>query len=458
MLFNSFAFLLVFLPAALAIYILAERRPELRVPTLIALSFAFYGYWDIRFVPLLAASILVNWLAAQYFLASRRPSVITWAIVANLLVLGLFKYWNFAADNVNVLGLQTARLDLALPLGISFFTFHHVMYLVDLRRGIAPRIPLGKYALYICFFPQVLAGPLVRWSEIVDQFGAAMFRPGWEKRWVAGIAFIVLGLLQKTMLADPLGAIVNPIYAAAEKGPISTEQAWMATAFSFQVFFDFAGYTDIAIGLALLLGIQLPRNFDAPFRTTSMVDFWQRWHMTLARFLRDYVYVPLSRVPIGGGRHRMTRALVAILLTMGLCGLWHGAGWTFLVWGVLQGVGIVFAAVWARKMPSPPAIVGWAGTVGFFIITIVFFRATSFEAAGRIYHAMLGVPAFAPQGWRTLAIAAFCAIVLPASHVMVARITEKPRPAVSAGLAVASVLALLQIARIGNYEFVYFQF
>ena len=333
MLFNSYEFLLVFLPAAISIYALADRSERWRTWVLIGLSLAFYSYWDVRFLPLMVASILINWWVSRRHASARGSALITAAILGNLVVLGFFKYTNFFAGSVAaVLGVRFEPLPLVLPLGISFFTFHHIMYLVDLKRGKAPIFPLDRYALYICFFPQALAGPMARWSEVVHQFGHRVFSPGWERRCAVGATFIVLGLMQKVLLADPIGEAIDPIYAKALVGPVTDGNAWLALAFAFQVFFDFAGYSDIAIGLALIFGVELPRNFDAPFRATSIVEFWQRWHMTLARFLRDYVFTPMSRLPIGGGRHRMTRALFAILLTMALCGLWHGAGWHYVLW------------------------------------------------------------------------------------------------------------------------------
>jgi D-alanyl-lipoteichoic acid acyltransferase DltB (MBOAT superfamily) len=228
-------------------------------------------------------------------------------------------------------------------------------------------------------------------------------------------------------------------------------------AFAFQVFFDFAGYSDIAIGLGLIFGVRLPRNFDAPFRSTNIVEFWRRWHMTLTRFLRDYVFTPLARAPIGGDRHRMTRALFAILLTMALCGLWHGAGWTYVLWGTLQGIAIVVATWWARHMPSLPAGLGCAATVGFFLVTIVLFRAGSLGAAVHIYEGMTILPSDW-SGARTIAIAAFCAIGLPASHVLVMQLTKAPSRPIAAMLAVATLVVLLHIARLSNHEFIYFQF
>jgi alginate O-acetyltransferase complex protein AlgI len=460
MLFNSVEFLLVFLPAAILIYRLADDHAPARTWVLIALSLVFYGYWDVRFVPLMLGSILFNWYAARRYAATENRTIITTAIVANLAVLGLFKYTNFLLDTLAELsGRPIARASLVLPLGISFFTFHHVMYLVDLGRGRAPLYPLDRYALYICFFPQAISGPLARWSEVVHQFGRRAFAPGWEHRCAIGATFIILGLLQKTMLADPLANAIDPIYAQAALGPVPDGNSWMALAFAFEVFFDFAGYSDIAIGTALIFGIELPRNFDAPFRATSMLEFWQRWHMTLARFLRDYVFFPLSRLRVGGSRHRISRMLAALLLTMALCGLWHGAGWHFVAWGTLQGLALVVAAVWRTRMPPVPAVVGWAATIGFFIITIVFFRASSLAEAWNIYQGLAALPHdFHPAGRNALIAAVVCAVVLPPSHEICRRLTEAPGLPVAAALGAAVSVILLIVNDHANLQFLYFQF
>ena len=360
MLFNSYSFLLVFLPAALIICSVADRFPKWRCPALIALSIAFYGYWDVRFVPLMIVSILVNWYLAKAYAATRKGGLVTAAIVGNLAVLGFFKYTNFLADTFAAIGIPAGHIDIALPLGISFFTFHHIMYLVDLRAGRAPLYPLDRYALYICYFPQAISGPLARWSEVMDQFGQKMLRPGWEKRCAFGVALIVLGLLQKTLLADPLATEIDLVYAEALKGPVVDGKSWIALGFGFQILFDFSGYSDVAIGVALILGVQLPQNFDAPYRTTSIRDFWRRWHMTLSRFLRDYIYIPL-----GGNRAGLSRQVLALIATMAIGGLWHGAGWTFVIWGTLQGLGLVVALLWVRVLPGPPALIGWALTLAF---------------------------------------------------------------------------------------------
>jgi D-alanyl-lipoteichoic acid acyltransferase DltB (MBOAT superfamily) len=453
MLFNSYAFLLVFLPVAIAVASAVDRHPQARCPALIALSLFFYGYWDVRFLPLMIVSILANWYLAKAYAATRNGALIIGGIVGNLAVLGFFKYTNFLADNFAALGIPAGHIDIALPLGISFFTFHHVMYLVDLRGGRAPLYPLDRYALYICYFPQAISGPLARWSEVMDQFGRQMLRPGWEQRCALGVALIVIGLLQKVLLADPIGAAVDPVYAEALKGPVADGKSWIALGFAFQLFFDFSGYSDIAIGTALILGVQLPQNFNAPFRSSSIRDFWRRWHMTLSRFLRDYIYIPL-----GGNRFGLPRQIAALLATMAIGGLWHGAGWNFVIWGTLQGLGIACAVLWSRALPGPPAIVGWAATAVFSILSFVIFRAGSMEAAWRIYEGLMILPQQRLDGRNAVLVAAACAFLLPSTYEICRRLTTTPRLAVPAGLAVAMVVVLVALGERQSYQFIYFQF
>jgi alginate O-acetyltransferase complex protein AlgI len=457
MLFNSFAFLLVFLPAALLLHGAVERfRPEWRLPLLVALSFAFYGYWDWRFVPLLAGSILVNWLVAERFRQIGAGLLIPLALLSNLLVLALFKYLNFFVDLTNfVPGFAAPKLDIVLPLGISFFTFHHVMYLVDLRAGRAPRYDLVRYALYIAFFPQVLAGPLVRWSEIMHQLDERPYaRPDAAERFARGLLLLTVGLAKKVLLGDPLAAYVNPIFQAAQEGKsVSVAEAWQATlGFTFQIYYDFSGYTDMALGIALMLGIVLPQNFDAPYRAVSLREFWRRWHMTLSRFLRDYLYVPL-----GGSRNGLAIQLWALFATMALGGLWHGAGLTFVAWGVAHGLGLGAGVLWRRAGLAMPKALGWGLTLAFVILCWVLFRAPSFEAATRIYQGLFGL---APLGggfkWRALAPAVALALIGPTAWALVHRLP--PRRSIALAFAVLFVAVLFKIGDDANYEFIYFQF
>jgi D-alanyl-lipoteichoic acid acyltransferase DltB (MBOAT superfamily) len=457
MLFNSFVFLLAFLPAALILHALVARAaPAWRLPLLVVLSFVFYGWWDVRFVPLLAGSILASWCVARLYRRWPGRWLIPGAIAANLALLGLFKYLDFFADLANLIpGLEAPRLGLALPLGISFFTFHHIMYLADLRAGRAPAFGLTKYALYIAFFPQVLAGPLVRWSEIMHQFDEQPYaRPDAAERFARGLMLLTVGLAKKVFLGDPLAAYVNPVFQAAAAGKVITvAEAWQATlGFTFQIYFDFSGYTDMALGIALLFGLVLPQNFDAPYRATSLRDFWRRWHMTLSRFLRDYLYIPM-----GGNRRGLPRQVGALAATMTLGGLWHGAGLTFLAWGALHGIGLGAGVLARRARLSVPAPLGWLLTSVFVMLTWVLFRATSFEAALLIFKGLFGL---APHGsgfkWRTIAVAALVATVGPTAWAAVHRLP--PRRILAFGFALLFVVVLLKIGDDANYEFIYFQF
>ncbi|AWN38322.1 MBOAT family O-acyltransferase [Methylobacterium radiodurans] len=457
MLFNSFVFLLAFLPAALALHALTERvRPDWRLGLLVGLSFVFYGWWDPRFVPLLAASVLLNWWVSRLYLRAPGPWLIPLAIALNLAVLALFKYLDFLTDLADLIpGVDLARPGWVLPLGISFFTFHHIMYLTDLRAGRAPGFGLTKYALYIAFFPQVLAGPLVRWSEIMHQFDERPYdRPDAAERVGRGLMLLTVGLAKKVFLGDPLAAYVNPVFQAAAAGKaVTAAEAWQATlGFTFQIYFDFSGYTDMALGIALLFGVVLPQNFDVPYRATSLQDFWRRWHMTLSRFLRDYLYIGF-----GGNRRGLGLQLLALLATMTLGGLWHGAGLTFVVWGALHGAGLGAGVLWRRTGLPMPAPVGWVLTGLFVVLTWVLFRATSFEAALAIYKGLFGLTEFGSGfKWRALLPAALVALVGPTAWAAVHRLPPRRGLAILFGL--LFVVVLLKIGDDANYEFIYFQF
>ncbi|NEU12696.1 MBOAT family protein [Methylobacterium sp. BTF04] len=457
MLFNSYAFLLAFLPIALALHGLVARwRPEWRPGLLLALSFVFYGWWDMRFVPLLAGSILANWLVARAFLRTRARGLIPLAIVGNLAVLAGFKYLNFLADLAALIpGVPLAHADWVLPLGISFFTFHHVMYLADLRAGRAPAYGLTAYALYIAFFPQVLAGPLVRWREVMHQFAERPYaRPDAAERFGRSLMLLCIGLSKKVFFGDPLAATVNPIFQAAATGDLVTVvQAWQALiGFTFQIYFDFSGYTDMALGIALLFGVVLPQNFDAPYRAVSLSDFWRRWHMTLSRFLRDYLYIPL-----GGNRHGLARQIAALFATMTLGGLWHGAGLTFVAWGAAHGLALGLGVLWRRTGFGMPAALGWGLTFAFVATTWILFRAADFATVHTLVAALLG---HAPTGggfaWRTLLPAAAVALFGPTAWDAVHRLAPTRRLACL--VAAVFVVVLLKIGDDANYAFIYFQF
>jgi D-alanyl-lipoteichoic acid acyltransferase DltB (MBOAT superfamily) len=460
MLFNTYSFLLAFLPAAALACRLADPYPQARIGVLVLLSLIFYGYGNPPFVLLLVASIAVNWLAALAYGQFKRGSILTAAIVLDLLVLGIFKYANFFATNLGlILQHPMPQLDIALPLGISFFTFHHIMYLTDLKRGKAPFYPLDRYALYIAFFPQAIAGPLVRWSEVMHQFGRKIYEGNWPREFTIGFAFILTGLFEKIFLADRIAHLIDPVYARAADGLVTGGEAWLALGFNFQILYDFAGYSDIAIGLGLLFGVKLPFNFNAPFRSTSIQDFWQRWHMTLMTFLRDYVYFPLINARILPRRMLPLQSSAATLVTMTLCGLWHGPSWTFVLWGAVHGCALVVCAQWRRYGPRMPALLGWVLTVIFVLPTGVLFRAVTLQDALNIFQGLLVAPRFA-EGTHLwpLVVVPLMAFLLPASQDIIARAMNKPRPWLAALIGLGLLAILIDMGERNTHGFAYYKF
>jgi alginate O-acetyltransferase complex protein AlgI len=460
-LFNSWQFLLGFLPAALLIHWITDRfLPAHRLAVLLALSIAFYSYWDVRFLALLLLSISINWLVTRVHAVQRRALMVA-AISANICVLGVFKYTDFFTTLLApIVSLPTSAIaDLALPLGISFFTFHHVMYLTDLRAGIAPQVSLIKYGLYIAFFPQVLAGPLVRWSEILHQFDARPYqRPDATVRFAQGLMLLFLGLGKKVLLGDPLAKVADPIFHATTRlVSVPFMDAWQATlAFTLQIYFDFSGYTDMALGIALMFGILLPQNFNAPYRATSLQDFWRRWHMTLSRFLRDYLYIPL-----GGNRHGLPVQLLALILTMTLGGLWHGAGVNFVLWGALHGTALCVALIWSRYCPALPAAVAWVVTLAFVILTWVPFRAQDFNSAIMMWRGLAGMDDFdhnfaSSDPWPLIVFASAIALIGPTSWSLIERARGSFAMSMAGGV-LAAIIAL-RLSAAGSQQFIYFQF
>jgi alginate O-acetyltransferase complex protein AlgI len=455
MLFNSFPFLFVFLPASLLIYYGASVfGAGVRLPTLLAISFVFYGYWDWRFVPLLVGSIAINWLISVIFISLQGRWLIAVAIIGNLGILAFFKYYNFFAGLFP--WLEMPHLDIVLPLGISFFTFHHIMYLSDLKAGLAPRYSLIRYGLYIGFFPQILSGPLVRWREVMHQFDINPFGPGALERISRGLVLLTLGLCEKALMADSLARVSGPIFASSQNGIPSLSDAWLGTSsFMFQIYFDFAGYTDMALGVALMFGIVLPQNFNAPYRADSLQDFWRRWHMTLSRFLRDYLYIPL-----GGSRYGLAVQLWALFATMSLGGLWHGAGLSFVAWGILHGIGLGVGVLWRRAGLSLPAVISIPLTFLFVMLCWVLFHAPSFEAAGNMYEALVGYGSWR-GGWPMqdrwlITFALLISVAFPGAWSLAQM--EKPRLPWAMATGVLLAVAILVMNTGQTYDFIYFHF
>ena len=473
MLFNSQVFLLVFLPIALVVQWIVADRFRWWIASLLCLSAVFYSYWNPPLLLLLIGSILLNWWTAQQFGRTRNMAWLTAGIVADLVILGTFKYLDFFIGTVaSVAGLDYRPLAIALPLGISFFSFQQIGYLVDLRRGVAKPHPLVRYALYVSFFPHLIAGPLLRHSEFFASLDKRRPREETTRLYGQGLALMVFGLMKKVLVADNLGFAVNQLFGHAATGPLSFAEGWLAAlGFALQIYFDFSGYSDIAIGLGLLFGIVIPDNFDAPYRTTCVIDFWRRWHMTLSRMLRDYLYISM-----GGSRYGLSRQMAALLVTMLLGGLWHGAGWTFVIWGGLHGLALAANHLWRRAGAAMPTVLGWLLTFLFVVAAFVIFRADTMSSARHVLGAMVGADGWSWQvrlvesGWRPplfgsilaetlmwLCIAMAVATIGPTSQEVV-RNRLAPRWWIAAGLALILSFLIVELGGEGGAEFVYFQF
>ena len=458
MLFHAQSFLLLFLPATLVLYYVLAARVPAREWALIAASLVFYAWWDVRFLPLLLGHILVTSLAARAYAATSNRALLWLGIVLNFGSLALFKYTGFLLDNLGALaGITLPKNEIILPIGISFFTFQCVSYLIDLKRGEAPQYPLRRLTLFVVLFPHLIAGPIVRHNEIIPQFDRDPLRDGFAERFAKGATLLVIGLLLKVLVADKLAPHVDRIFASAASGAPGAWDAWLAiVGFSLQIYFDFSAYSEMAIGLALMFGLNFPMNFNMPYRATSLRDFWRRWHMSLSRFLRDYLYIPL-----GGSREGFPRFVVATLITMGLCGLWHGAGWTFILWGVIHGFGLIVCRAWDQAGLPMPAWLGWISTVVFVCLAFMIFRAPDMHVAANMMAGALGSGGIGPTPVTgtlvLLAIAAALALIRLPNPELVERYL-KPQPVAAFATAAAAVFVILEVGRGAPSSFIYFQF
>ena len=398
MLFNSFEFIFLFLPiTVLTYYVLAKRLSvEVALVFLLFASLYFYGYWNPVYLVLIVASIIVNFfLGRRIGIASttRKKTWLVAGIVLNLGLLGYYKYFNFFISNVNAVldvGWNTEKI--ILPLAISFFTFQQISYLVDAYNDKCKEYNFLHYSLFVCFFPQLIAGPIVHHKEMLPQFFQKENLSPKLINFAVGISIFALGFFKKTVIADSLSVYVSPTFDTQDS--VDLIQAWGASlAYTFQLYFDFSGYSDMAVGCARLFGITLPVNFFSPYKSTSIVEFWRRWHITLSRFLRDYLYIAL-----GGNKNGSFQRYRNLFLTMLLGGLWHGAGWTFVIWGMLHGFYLVInhawrwvlkALNWAPKSRGYFAF-SWLITFVAVVFSWVYFRAPSLQRANDIVLAMLG--------------------------------------------------------------------
>lgn len=407
MLFHSVEFLFVFLPVTWIGFLLLVRAGWFRgvLAWLTIMSLVFYGWWNPAYLGLIIGSILLNFWLGRAIGSNAPPrarvALLVVGLLINLLALGYFKYANFFVDNINfVFGAGFNLERVILPLAISFFTFQQVAYLVDVWKGGSPKYSFIDYAFFVAFFPQLIAGPIVHHGEILPQVAKERWKPVRMLNLQIGVTIFIIGLFKKMVLADGCAEYATPIFTASADGIIFAPMvAWVGVvAYSLQLYFDFSGYSDMAIGLARCFGIILPLNFDAPYKSTNIIDFWRKWHMTLSRFLRDYVYIPL-----GGSRRGLTIRYSNLLITMLLGGLWHGAGWNFVIWGGLHGIYLVVNHVFnglrwfqfaAGSFASRLAgMAGWAITMLAVMVGWVFFRSADLPSAWQMLQSMAGVGA-----------------------------------------------------------------
>lgn len=388
MLFNSYIFIFLFLPVTLLVFFFLARFKQMKAAqvALVIASLAFYAYWDIRYLPLLLASMAFNYIMGSKIEQSRDKRMLAFSVGVDLALLGYFKYTDFFLQTVNTLGGSSIPLPhIVLPLGISFFTFTQIAYLVDAYRGETEKYSLSSFSLFVSFFPHLIAGPILYHKKIIPQFNDLKNYVFSSKNMSLGVSLFAIGLFKKVMVADNLAPWAKEAFSHAQQ--LTFMDAWAgALAYTLQLYFDFSAYSEMAIALGLMLNIELPINFNSPYKATSIVEFWRRWHMTLSEFLKNYLYIPL-----GGNRHGEARRMVNVFLTMLLGGLWHGAGWTFVVWGGLHGVFIVINHQWRRLKIKLPTVLSWLLTIICVTVAWVFFRAESFSDALYIVQAMFGL-------------------------------------------------------------------
>lgn len=392
MIFNSYAFIFTFLPVMLLSYFwLLRKRLVLGSKVwLVGGSLFFYGYWNVVYIPLLLGSIFVNFFVGSALVNEKplkvsKKSLLIFGILFNIMLLGYFKYTDFLLDNFNGLfGADVPLSHIILPLGISFFTFTQIAFLVDAYKEKVKEYDLLNYMLFVTYFPHLLAGPILHHSEMMPQFVSLW---NWAVRWrnvAVGLFLFSIGLFKKIVIADTIATWANTGFDTATT--LNLVEAWATSlSYTLQLYFDFSGYTDMAIGISLMFNIRLPINFNSPYKAKDIQDFWRRWHITLSRFLRDYIYIPLGGNKVG--KYQNYSNLFAVFL---IGGLWHGASWMFVIWGALHGIAIVIHRIWKDLGLRMWGWMGWFITFNFVNVAWVFFRAKDFASVEKVLGGMIG--------------------------------------------------------------------
>ncbi len=465
MLFNSFVFLCLFLPVTYTVFWVLKNAQQ-RYVWLAITGYVFYGYWNPKFCLLMAFSTAVSYMAGLGFLkypddARKRKLCLVIPITVDLLLLGFFKYCNFVLRSIGDLSvlaghpIPVAHFDIVLPIGISFYTFHTISYIVDsYRKTIKPTRNFFEFAAYVSLFSQLIAGPIVRFRQIeqdLDNLGHAD-----RTRWLGrGIRFFIIGLVMKVLVADSLAQVVDP--ALAHYQTLSTGDAWVAMlGYTFQLLFDFDGYSTMAVGLGFLFGIRIPQNFNSPYKSLDPSDFWKRWHISLSSCLRDYLYIPL-----GGNRKGVWNTYRNLMLTMLFGGLWHGANWTFVFWGGYHGLLLCIHRLFSKQWDAAPAFVRRASMFFFAVIGWVFFRSTDFHMAsvvlGRMFSYVPGTTGVVTGGAVGLLLfAAWWSMAGPNAFDIDAKWEPRRRHALALAAAFGACVAIM--AGSGSSPFLYFQF
>jgi len=391
MLFNSYEYIFFFLPLTFVIYffLLNKRLMIGAKGFLVFSSLFFYSWWNISYLPIILTSMLFNYTIGNSLnenfqkVQLHKKSLLFFGIATNLSLLGYFKYADFFISNINLIFSDNINLlHLALPLAISFFTFQQIAYLVDSYKGETKEYDFLNYALFVTFFPQLIAGPIVHHKEMMPQFTSKFNLVKNYKNITLGLFIFSIGLFKKVAIADYFATYAT--YGFDKAQTLNLLDGWATSlSYTFQLYFDFSGYTDMAIGSALLFNIILPINFNSPYKATNIQDFWRRWHITLSRFLRDYIYIPL-----GGNRASEFRVQTNLMITFLLGGMWHGAGWTFIFWGFLHGSALVVHRIWNNLGFKMNKILAWFITFNFINISWIFFRAKDFDDAIKVLKGM----------------------------------------------------------------------
>lgn len=464
MLFNSYEFIFAFLPITFIIYFyLNSKRLIIGAKGfLVFASLFFYSWWNIVYLPIILSSILFNYVIGNTLAKKEnkssfnKKSILIFGIVSNLSLLGYFKYADFFIENFNLISSSNIEpLKLLLPLAISFFTFQQIAYLVDSYKNETKEYDFLNYALFVTFFPQLIAGPIVHHKVMMPQFVNKYNLVKKYKNIALGLFIFSIGLFKKVVIADTFAVWATAGFDNVEV--LTLFDAWATSlSYTFQLYFDFSGYTDMAIGAALLFNINLPINFNSPYKATNIQDFWRRWHITLSRFLKDYIYIPL-----GGNRLGSFRTYTNLVATFLIGGLWHGAGWTFIFWGLLHGIALAINRAWQNLGFRLPKILAWFITFNFVNISWIFFRAKHWDDAINVLKGMFGFNGIDSIEWMQLnyIALAFIFVLLFKNSTKWLEEYKKYYVHITFGLFVFTILQLnnMMVSR-NNSEFLYFNF